>query len=242
MSNEQIYHLLLENTTKLSALESAIQADVASLRHELVVTQEKCSSAQSLFLDYSSKTDTMLATIVDEQQRYKLITNQLLRDKLVVDVIMTNVPMVSGESSADLRKIFYDISDVIGFQLKDSLATIFRLNSARSSTSSYINSPKILLKFNSASNKHRFMKCYFQFKTLDLTAIGLATPSRIYCNDNLLPSDAAIFKEALLQKKNNKIHAVRIKNGKIYVWLRSVDSEPIHIHTMADLRNHIASL
>lgn len=239
VSNEQIYQLLLDNTKKLNALESVLQTDISSLKQDVALTQEKCSAGHLLLIDHSKNTDAKLLQLENDLQKSKSIVDQMLRDKVAGDVVMSNIPILVGESQIDLQKMFNNIADVIGFEMKNTLVAMFRLKP--NTTHATVVIPRILMKFNTINAKQQFMKCYFQYGSLDLKAIGFTTPSRIYCNDSLLPCDAAIFKEALMHKKKKNIYAAKTKNGKIFVWLRSGDV-PVIINSINDLHNHIASL
>lgn len=166
------------------------------------------------------------------------IIGNMMRDKVAADVVVSNIPIITGESQTNLHQLFLDIANAIKFHETSSLLAIFRLNSKKVTlTNTKVFCPRILLKFNSIFAKKSFMKSYFHHGSLDLRAIGLTTPTRIYCNDSLLSTDAAVFKEALQHKKRGLICAVKIQNGKIFVWLRSNNDVPVHIISIDDLNN-----
>lgn len=243
VSNEQIFNLLVENTAKLNALEMALLSNVTTIRSEITDAREQCTIGHSLLVAKTNSTDNKVEKLEVELAKASSIIGNIMREKVAADIVLSNVPIFTGESQADLLKLFTNISDAISFKDKNSLMAIFRLNNGARplpslpSLSRKTFCPKILVKFNNAYAKQSFMKAYFKHGSLNLASIGFTTATRIYCNDSLLPIDAAIFKEALRLKKVGKIHGTKVKNGKIFVFMCSGDDVPLHVTTVRDLHN-----
>lgn len=244
MTNDQIFKLLLENTAKLNTVETVLSSNINAIRCEINDNRDKCLAEHSLVLAKTTTTENEIEQLKAELAKTNILIGNMMRDKVTADIVLSNIPIFTNESKADLFNLVSRIGDEIGFKDREAYVAIFRLSSERAPAPS-INTktfcPRILLKFNNTFSKQSFMKLYFRHGSLDLTSIGLSTRTRIYCNDSLLPNDAATLKEALRLKKTGKIHGVKIRNGKIFVFVYSGDEVPFHANSARDLHNRLQS-
>lgn len=219
-----------------------MSANISTIRCELNDVRAKCLADQSTLAAKSTTTDSNVEQLKNELAKTNTVIANMMRDKVAADVVLSNIPIFTNESQADLFKLVSQIGDVIGFKDINSILAIFRLTHGGApapSINTKIICPKILLKFNNIYAKQSFMKLYFRHGSLDLTAIGLSTRTRIFCNDSLLPNDAATLKEALRLKKTGQIHGVKIKNGKIFVYMCSGDEVPLHVNSTRELHHNL---
>lgn len=190
---------------------------------------ENCSGNHS---DLFSKIDQLTKTV-------NALQSNLVDDKERVaksfDVVIRGVPLCDSENEEILTAVVHKIATAISFVINDNIRKIFRSGNKKSPSSNKSTYPNIIVKFSSVKAKKLFMKCYFAFKILNLSHIGLKSQTRIFCNDNLSKKNYELFNKAIKLKKIN-IHTVFTIDGFVFIQIKP-DERPTKVLDDSQLAN-----
>lgn len=141
------------------------------------------------------------------------------------DLLLYGVPFTLNE---DLKDLFYQICDTIGFITMDfTLMSIFRAKTKNKQQT-------IVIKFISASFRNDFYIKYLKFKDLSLQHLGIDSNDRIFIKESLSKTNLDLFQKTLKTKLDGKIEKVFTRNGLVYIR-RTASSDMERIYCLQQI-------
>lgn len=158
-----------------------------------------------------------IANLYDRQVIVEDKLEKIERHLHLTDLLLHGIPKIDDEH---LNDVMSQICNKIGFQSMEwTLVAVFQINSKS-------NKPPIVLKFISSNARSQFFNFYFdalKIKPLLLKDIGLRGNDRIFIQESLSPSNAALFRKSMELKHKNFIHNVHTKNGFVKIKVSQTD-------------------
>lgn len=173
---------------------------------------------------------------------------RLERDSLLLDLIVTGIPLHRNENVSLLAD---RMCDIFGFNKGwNGLSGCYRLAKSRKTTnppngSNPKASPPIISKFWTFNLKQEFFIRYLAKKSLNLSDIGFQTAARVYINESLTSTNQRILSKCRQLQKNKMIHQCRTYKGQVFVKILENSpnqcihnmEELLHVETMAQDQN-----
>lgn len=157
-------------------------------------------------------------------------TETIARSHLANDLLISGVPYTKNE---DLYQYFRSWCEVLGYTMHMiPMVDIHRLTKQlpRDGTK-----PFILVQFAITNQRNVFFHKYLRSRNLTLKHIGFQSDSRVFVNENLIPSARKIKAKAIELKKKGKLVNVFSRSGIIYIRTAS-DNEDRRINTEEELQ------
>lgn len=179
-----------------------------SLKFEAVV-----ENLRTRFTAFEDEISSELVTLKSEQKRLDKFISEFQRREKLCDIIINGIP---DSPNINIKDTIFKLLELIGISCDNSnISVMFRLKK----------NGAILVKFASKTFRDEVMGKYFGKGNLNLLEVlpVLEIDKRVYFNDNLLPSDAAIAKKCSILKKRKLIFAYSSRNGHVCVKVNGRD-------------------
>lgn len=197
-SYDDLKNMMKEFNEKLDKIGDTFNQKIDEVRKDLSLQITDLYKAVNAQFNTTNNEIKMAKSQIDDVQR-QLYLN---------DVIVTGVPVTNNERLLD---IFQLMCVAVGFSCSgNEINNIFRIPGKTKAR-------PIIVKFTTNFAKNGFTRQYFQHKTLSLKDIGIDASNRIFVNDCLTKINRAIYKEAILKKKQGIFSSVSTRNGYVMV-------------------------
>jgi hypothetical protein len=211
-----------------------IMTILLSLKEGQATIDAKIDSLNAEMNDLKQKFDAKVCEIESKVQvntdKIEELRNEVERIRIERHLVVRGVPQHKDES---LSGIFNSICAYLGYVNNKPYTSIRRYtNNTKTKTpqknKSDVNFPPIFVEFSTVNDKQLFLDRYLRSADVNLQHIGMNGLSRIYIDERLTRRDQAIKKEALLMKKDKKLHSVGTRRGRVVVkWTSTSSRVPI---------------
>lgn len=189
----------------LSTLAKLIAESKTELSNEI---QNFRKEMDSKFNSIAGEMKAEIDTVCRRQKSVESRLDELERKSLLNDLLINGIPLTPNEN---MREIFVKICHKLGFAAKEyTILAIFRLKTKSTQ-------PTIVVKFISKDARNEFFQLYLKQKNLSLLDVGFLTEKRIFIHESLTKKNVAIFKDAMVLKKETKLHTAFTHDGIVHV-------------------------